>query len=310
MKKKEVKISNKIKESASRYIFQIANYLFLAVLSLLCVFPFLHLLAVSFSSDSFASAGLVGIFPKGFCFDAYKLLVNQKEFFKALGISVLRTILGTAFSLIVIILTAYPLSKTNKQVKGRTIFSWFFIITFFFSGGLAATYVLYDTLGLIDSFLVYILPNACDVWFVFMLANFFRDIPKDLEEAALMDGCNQVEVLFKIYLPLSLPALVTIILFTAVGQWNNWFDGMLFMNDPSKYPLQSYLYTMIISSDPSKLIAAGGQLTPEQLEALQNIGGKNLQAAQIFLGMLPITLVYPFLQRYFIKGITVGSVKG
>ena len=164
MKKKEVKISNKIKESASRYIFQIANYLFLAVLALLCVFPFLHLLAVSFSSDSFASAGLVGIFPKGFCFDAYKLLVNQKEFFKALGISVLRTILGTAFSLIVIILTAYPLSKTNKQVKGRTIFSWFFIITFFFSGGLAATYVLYDTLGLIDSFLVYILPNIACIW--------------------------------------------------------------------------------------------------------------------------------------------------
>ena len=310
MKMKEAKISNKIKEPVSRYIFQIANYLFLAVLALLCIFPFLHLLAVSFSSDSYASAGLVGIFPKDFCFDAYILLVNQKEFFKALGISVLRTILGTAFSLIVIILTAYPLSKTNKQVKGRTIFSWFFIITFFFSGGLAATYVLYDTIGLIDSFLVYILPNACDVWFVFMLSNFFRDIPKDLEEAALMDGCNQVEVLFKIYLPLSLPALVTIILFTAVGQWNSWFDGMLFMNDPSKYPLQSYLYTMIISSDPSKLIAAGGQLTPEQLEALQNIGGKNLQAAQIFLGMLPITLVYPFLQRYFIKGITVGRVKG
>ena len=310
MKMKVAKISNKIKEPVSRYIFQIVNYLFLAVLAMLCIFPFLHLLAVSFSSDSYASAGLVGIFPKDFCFDAYILLVNQKEFFKALGISVLRTILGTAFSLIVIILTAYPLSKTNKQVKGRTIFSWFFIITFFFSGGLAATYVLYDTIGLIDSFLVYIIPNACDVWFVFMLSNFFRDIPKELEEAALMDGCNQVEVLFKIYLPLSLPALVTIILFTAVGQWNSWFDGMLFMNDPSKYPLQSYLYTMIISSDPSKLIAAGGQLTPEQLEALQNIGGKNLQAAQIFLGMLPITLVYPFLQRYFIKGITVGSVKG
>ena len=304
------KNKNKIKESVSRYIFQIVNYTFLALLALLCFFPFLHLLAVSFSSDSYASAGLVGIVPKGFTFDAYKLLVNQKEFFRALGISVLRTVLGTAISLLVIILTAYPLSKSNNQVRGRTVISWFLIITFFFSGGLAATYVLYDTLGLIDSFLVYILPNACDVWFVFMLVNFFRGIPKDLEEAALMDGCNQVQVLFKIFVPLSLPALVTIILFTAVGQWNSWFDGMLFMNDPSKYPLQSYLYTMIISSDPSKLIAAGGQLTPEQLEALQNIGGKNLQASQIFLGMLPITLVYPFLQKYFIKGITVGSVKG
>ena len=138
----------------------------------------------------------------------------------------------------------------------------------FFSGGLAATYVLYDSLHLINSFLVFILPSACDVWFVFMLMNFFRGIPKEMEEAALIDGCNQIQVLFKVYLPLSLPALVTIVLFTAVGQWNSWFDGMLFMNDPNNYPLQSYLYNIIISSDPSKLIAAGSQLTPEQLEAL------------------------------------------
>ncbi len=236
--------------------------------------------------------------------------MGKKEFFRAFGISVARTIAGTLLTLIVVVLTAYPLSKDDGRVKGRTFFSWFFVITMFFSGGLAATYVLYDSLHLINSFLVFILPSACDVWFVFMLMNFFRGIPKEMEEAALIDGCNQIQVLFKVYLPLSLPALVTIVLFTAVGQWNSWFDGMLFMNDPNNYPLQSYLYNIIISSDPSKLIAAGSKLTPEQLEALSNIGGKNLQSAQIFLGMLPITLVFPFLQKYYIKGMTVGSVKG
>ena len=138
--------------------------------------------------------------------------------------------------------------------------------------------------------------------------NFFRGIPRDIEEAALLDRAGQFTILFKIYIPLSMPSIATIVLFTAVGQWNSWFDGIMFMNDPSLYPLQSYLYTMIVSSDPTK--QSGFTLTPEQLEALKNIGGKNLQAAQIFLGVLPIALVFPFLQRYFVKGITVGSVKG
>ena len=226
----------------------------------------------------------------------------------ALGISVLRTVIGTAISLIVIVMTAYPLSKTDGRFKGRTVFTWFFLITMFLGGGLFATYFLYKQLGLLNSFLVYILPGACDVWFVLMLMNFFRGIPKEIEEAALIDGAGQFSVLFKLYIPLAMPSIATIILFTAIGQWNSWFDGIMFMNDPSKYPLQSYLYTMIISSDPTK--QSGFTLTPEQLEALKNIGGKNLQSAQIFLGILPIALVFPFLQRFFVKGITVGSVKG
>ena len=163
--------------------------------------------------------------------------------------------------------------------------------------------------GILDNFLVYLLPGACDVWFVLMLMNFFRGIPKEIEEAALIDGCNHFQILFRIFVPISLPVIVTIVLFTAVGHWNSWFDGIFFMNDSNMYPLQSYLYVMLESSDPSKL-AQNGTLTPDQLEALKNLGNKNLQAAQIFLGMLPITLVYPFLQKFFIKGITIGSVKG
>lgn len=298
----------KIKKPKGRIAFEVINYTILGLLALMCIFPFIHLLAVSFSADEFTSKGEIFLLPKGFTLQAYEYLAQKKEFFTALGISVLRTVIGTAISLIVIVMTAYPLSKTDGRFKGRTVFTWFFLITMFLGGGLFATYFLYKQLGLLNSFLVYILPGACDVWFVLMLMNFFRGIPKEIEEAALIDGAGQFSVLFKLYIPLAMPSIATIILFTAIGQWNSWFDGIMFMNDPSKYPLQSYLYTMIISSDPTK--QSGFTLTPEQLEALKNIGGKNLQSAQIFLGILPIALVFPFLQRFFVKGITVGSVKG
>lgn len=298
-----------IKTSTSRKIFVIFNYTFLAILALICIFPFIHLLALSFSRDEFTSKGLVSVYPMGFTLDAYMILATKPEFFKAFGISVARTILGTSLALLVIILTAYPLSKSNKVLKGRTAIAWIFVFTMFFGGTLASQYVLYRMLGLLDNFLVYILPGACDVWFVLMLMNFFRGIPKEIEEAALIDGCNHFQILFRIFVPISLPVIVTIVLFTAVGHWNSWFDGIFFMNDSNMYPLQSYLYVMLESSDPSKL-AQNGTLTPDQLEALKNLGNKNLQAAQIFLGMLPITLVYPFLQKFFIKGITIGSVKG
>ena len=298
----------RVKKAKSRIVFEIINYAILTILALICIFPFMHLLAISFSADEFTSKGEVSLIPMGFTVQAYEYLAQKPEFFTALGVSVLRTISGTALSLVVILMTAYPLSKTDGKFKGRTGFTWFFLITMFFGGALFATYFLYKQLGLLNNFLIYILPGACDVWFVLMLMNFFRGIPKEIEDAAMMDGAGQFTILFRIYLPLAMPSIATIVLFTAIGQWNSWFDGIMFMNDPSKYPLQSYLYTMIISSDPTK--QSGFTMTPEQLEALKNIGGKNLQAAQIFLGILPIALVFPFLQRYFISGITVGSVKG
>ena len=297
-----------MKISKERIAFNIFNYSFLGILAIICIIPFLHLLAVSFSADEFTATGSVFLVPKGVTLQAYEYLIAKKEFFSALVISVLRTVSGTVLSLVIIVLSAYPLSKTNGKFKGRTCVTWFFLITMFFSGGLFATYFLYKQLNLLNNFLVFILPGACDVWFILMLMNFFRGIPPALEEAALIDGAKQFTVLFKIYLPLALPSIATIILFTAIGQWNSWFDGIMFMNDPSDYPLQSYLYNMIISSDPTK--QSNFTMTPEQLEAMKNIGGKNLQASQIFLGLLPIALVFPFLQKYFISGITVGSVKG
>ena len=181
----------KIKKSKGRIAFEIINYTVLTLLALICILPFIHLLAMSFSSDEFTSKGVVFLLPKGFTLQAYKYLLQKNEFFTSLAISVMRVIVGTSASLIVVVLTAYPLSKTDGRFKGRTGFTWFFLVTMFLSGGLFATYFLYKQLGLLNSFLVYVLPGACDVWFVLMLMNFFRGIPRDIEEAALLDRAGQ-----------------------------------------------------------------------------------------------------------------------
>jgi putative aldouronate transport system permease protein len=185
----------------------------------------------------------------------------------------------------------------------RDFFVWFFLITVLFSGGMIPYYMVIRQTGLIDSFWALIIPGALSVFNVILLVNFFRNIPKELEEAAEMDGASHWDILFRILLPLSLPILATLTLFVAVGHWNSWFDGLLLMNSPDKYPLQSYLQTVIINPDPR-------MLSERDLALLQIISNRTTRAAQIFIAMIPILLVYPFLQRYFITGLKVGSIKG
>jgi len=176
----------------------------------------------------------------------------------------------------------------------------------FFGGGLIPTYMVINKLGLLDSIWALVLPGAFSVWNMILLMNFFRGVPKELEEAAFLDGAGHVTTLFRIYLPISLPSLATLLLFTIIGHWNAWFDGILYMNSPSRYPLASYLSTLVISN--SNKVSAN--MTMEQIEQLSKISDKTVSSAQIFLAMLPILIVYPLLQRYFMKGIVVGSVKG
>ena len=296
----------KIRESTGRKVFRCVNAILLSALTVICIVPFIHLLALAFSSGAEAAAGGVGRWPKGFSTEAFKYVAQKKEFFRAAGVSVLRVIVGTAISMALVILTAYPLSKEKAQFKGRTAYVWYFAITMFFSGGLIPTYMVIRELNLIDSFWVLVLPGAMSVWNAIILLNFFRQIPPSLEEAAVMDGASQLMVLVKIYLPLSLPALATLILFTAIGNWNAWFDGVMYINDTQKYPLQTFLSTVIVQHNYSANMA----MTPEEMARLSEVGDNNLKAAQIFLGALPIVVIYPFLQRYFVKGLTIGGVKG
>ncbi|TYP78959.1 carbohydrate ABC transporter permease [Paenibacillus methanolicus] len=288
----------------SRRLFVIGNTLLLTLVTLLGIIPFVHLLSVSLSSNTAAMAGEVKLWPVGFNLDAYRYLGEKAEFFRSLWMSVERVVLGTVINLFLVFITAYPLSKPGSQFRSRTAYVWFFAITMFFGGGLIPTYMVVKMTGVIDSVWALILPGALNVWNMILMLNFFRSIPRELDEAATIDGAGHWTILWRVYLPVSLPSIATVGLFTIVGHWNSWFDGILYLNSPDKYPLQTYLSTLIMSINSQMT-----SLSIEQLEAMENLSEKTLRTAQIFMGALPIMLVYPFLQKYFVKGMTVGSVK-
>ncbi|MET3848280.1 MULTISPECIES: carbohydrate ABC transporter permease [unclassified Paenibacillus] len=292
------------KPTLSRKMFVIFNSALLTAITLLGIIPFIHLLSVSLSSNTAAMAGEVKLWPVGFNFDAYRYLGQKVEFFRSLGVSIERVALGTAVNMFLCFISAYPLSKSADQFKYRTVYVWFFAITMFFGGGLIPTYIIVKNTGLIDSIWALILPGALNVWNMVLMLNFFRTIPRELDEAATIDGAGHWRILWRIYLPVSLPSIATIGLFTIVGHWNSWFDGILYLNSPEKYPLQTYLSTLIMSINSQMT-----SVSIEQIKAMENLSEKTLQTAQIFMGALPIMVVYPFLQKYFVKGMTVGSVK-
>lgn len=283
-------------------IFAIANLIFLGLLSFLCVAPIIHILAVSFSGPAAASANLVKLLPIDFTLDAYSKTFGNDNFLRAFGNGVFRTVVGTLLSMALMTLAAYSLSKENSNFRGRTFYMWFFVFTMLFNAGLIPNYILVQNLGLINTLWALVLPNAINIFNMILLLNFFRvSVPKALEEAAYMDGAGHFRTVFSIYLPISMPAIATISLFTMVFHWNSWFDGMIYMTDPKNYPLATFLQTIIVQQDMNQL-----GLNPEDMEQLSD---RTVRASQMFIGAFPILMVYPFLQRYFVKGIVMGSVK-
>ncbi|TCZ76113.1 carbohydrate ABC transporter permease [Paenibacillus albiflavus] len=288
--------------SFSRRLFLICNFIFLASISLLCLMPIIHILAISFSSGSAAAAGKVALWPVEFTTAAYENVFGKPEYLRAFWVSIQRVILGTIISMLLTVITAYPLSKDSQQFRLRTFYAWVFVFTILFSGGLIPTYLTVKTLGMIDTIWALVLPGAVAVFNVILLLNFYRNLPKELEESSRIDGAGHFTTLWKIYVPLSLPALATTALFTMVGHWNSWFDGMIYMNHPENYPLQTFLQTIIIKLD-FRFIKA------ENVELMIKLSDRTSKAAQIFVAAFPILIVYPFMQRFFIKGIVMGSVK-
>jgi putative aldouronate transport system permease protein len=264
--------------------------------------PIIHILAISFSSGSAAAAGKVMLWPVEFTTAAYDNVFGKPEYLRAFGVSIQRVIVGTALSMFLTIVTAYPLSKDRNTFRLRTVYAWIFVFTILFNGGLIPTYLTIKSLGLIDSLGALVFPMAINVFNVILLLNFYRNLPKEIEDASRIDGAGHFATLWKIYVPLSLPALATTGLFTMVGHWNSWFDGMLYMNHPENYPLQTFLQTVIIKMD-FRFIKS------ENVELMLQLSDRTSRAAQIFVAAFPILIVYPFLQRFFIKGIVMGSVK-
>lgn len=288
--------------SLGRKLFVVFNYALWALLALLCLLPFVNVIAISLSSGAAVAAGIVKLWPVGWTTAAYDFVLQKKTFATAFGISIQRVVLGTLLNMLLTVLAAYPLSKETAAFKGRTIYVWYFVVTILFGGGLIPTYMVVKETGLIDSLWALILPGIVPVGSIILMLNFFRSLPRELEESAYMDGASPLRTLLAIYIPLSAPSIATLTLFSMVGHWNAWFDGLIYMNAPEKYPLQSYLQTVLINN------AITAQ-TPEEVELMKVLTNRTIKSAQIVLAVIPILLVYPFLQKYFVKGIVLGSVK-
>ncbi len=291
------------RRTPSRVLFVYANYIFLTLFSLTCLFPILHMAAMSLSSNSAVTAGWVTIWPVGFNLDSYKYIFSNHIFLQTVLVSFERLFLGVSISLILTVLAAYPLSKSNLKFRSRTIYSWYFVVTMIFNGGLIPTFMVVKETGLMDSIWALVIPSAVNVFNIVLMLNFFRTQPIELEESAQMDGAGVWRTLWSIYLPISKPSLATIALFTIIFHWNSWFDGMIYMNSPSNYPLQTYLRTVIVARDLTNMNAS-------DLSLIANISNRTVLAAQLFVSMLPVLCIYPFLQKYFVKGLVLGSVKG
>ncbi len=279
-------------------VFAVFNYIILGVLALSCILPILHLLAVSLSSKTASDNNMVGLWPVEFNVDSYKYLIQGKTFFRAFGISVYRTVLGTAINIVLIILLAYPLSKDKNEFTGRPVYIAMLLFIMIFSAGMVPYYLYINDLGLFDTVWALVLPTCVPIFSVILMMNFMRSLPKEMEEAAKVDGAGYWNCMISIVLPVCLPSIATVTLLSFVTHWNSWFDGLLYNNDIANYPLQTYLQVILTNKAPSSID-----------ESMVNIG-RNMKAAQIFVTMLPLLAVYPFLQKYFVTGMVIGSVKG
>jgi putative aldouronate transport system permease protein len=287
-------------------LFDALNLAFLVLAAALCLFPIINVLSVSLSSSSAAAAGQVGIWPVEFSLSSYTYALTKKSFLTAFVVSLKRAALGISVNMLLTILAAYPLSKTKRELWGRNLYAWFFFFTMIFNGGLIPWYMVIKQVGLIDNILALILPSAVQVFFVLVLMNFFRQLPKEISESALIDGAGHWSIMWKIHVPLSLPSIATLVLFSFVFHWNSWFDGLILMTSPTRYPLQTYMQAILEVVDPLRLKG----MTAEQIAELMKVSNRTLKSSQIFIAAAPVLAVYPFLQRYFMKGLLLGSVKG
>jgi putative aldouronate transport system permease protein len=274
----------------------------LVILALSTILPLWYTLCLSLSDKSAAAAGLVTLWPVGFNLTSYQSIVGDAQFFNSFWISIQRVALGTGAELIATLMMAYPLSKSVRQFPARNVIMWFLIFAWLFSGGLIPWYQTMKSIGMINNIWGLVLGNSLPIFNVILAVNFFRNLPREIEEAALIDGAGPWQIFLQIYLPLSKPMIATIALFSMVYHWNEFFNGLVLSTRQAFYPLQTYIQQQIV-------VINTATLTQDQIQMLNEISNQTLNAAKIFIAMIPILLIYPFLQRYFIQGITLGSVK-
>ena len=272
-------------------------YIIIILLGLVCLLPLLNIVAISFSSSAAVEGNMVGLIPVGFSTAAYEKILEDSQFWHSFLISVERVVLTLIINFVLIVLMAYPLSKTNAQFRGRNIYANLMIFAMLFNGGMIPTFLLVKSYGLLNTVWALVLPGAVPIFNVILVMNFFAAVPKELEEAAFIDGANPLQVLTKIFIPISKPVLATVSLFSIVGSWNDFYSGLIYMSKATYYP-QINVEDLIKQGNLSAVVDSA------------SLGNTNLNAAKIVVAVIPLLLIYPLLQRYFVSGIVVGSVKG
>lgn len=290
-------------KSASSYLYKGLVIFFLLLLTMLCLLPIVHTLATSFSSRAAVISGRVGLLPVGFSTIAYERILDDSMFIQSFKNSVVRVILGGGINLVLTILTAYPLSRSRERFPQRNIYMWYIVFSMLFAGGIIPSYLLIKNLGLLDTIWVLVLPGALPIFNMLVLMNYFRGLPSEIEEAAVIDGASAWVMMVKIMVPLAIPSIATVTLFSIVNHWNAFFDGVIYINSGTKKPLQTYLQSLVI--DQSQFM----NMTAEERQRLEELTSKNFNAAKLLVSMIPILAVYPFLQRFFVTGLVLGSVK-
>jgi putative aldouronate transport system permease protein len=289
-----------IRESPGYRVFRVANAIALLLVCAVTLYPFVNLVAKSFSSEGHIAAGEVNLVPRGFNLDTFRVVLADDLFWTNYANTFLYTVVGTVIAMAITSTYAYALSKPH--LKGRAFFVGIAVFTMFFGGGLIPNYILIASyLGWRNSIWAVVVPGALSVFNLLVMKAFFENFPTELEEAAAIDGLSTYGVFFRIVLPLSKAVLATMTLFYAVGLWNSWFSAFLYMDDKSLFPVTVYLRNLIAAATGSQDIAEGG-------EAVQVAA--NIQAVTMLLTVLPIICLYPFVQRYFVSGVMLGSVKG
>jgi putative aldouronate transport system permease protein len=286
-------------ESAASRIFDVVNIVFLCFLSMTFLYPVFYVVSTSLSSPTAIITGRVYFYPVGFTASAYRHIFRDTSIISAFVFTVELTVLGTISSLIVTALAAYPL--TRKQLKGTGVIMRFIVFTMYFSGGIIPTYMVVRGLGLFNSVWSLILPNVIDTFLLIIMISFFRNLPYELEESAKVDGCSNFGIFLKIFIPLSTAIIATLTVFLSVAYWNTFFNALLYIQDPKRLTLQVKLYQVLNMFSDSLSESAGVSM---------DVIPENVKGATIVIAVLPIMAIYPFMQKYFIKGAAIGAIKG
>lgn len=282
-------------------------YVFLSVLAFSTFYPFWNAAVVSFNSGADTALGGITFWPREFTLENYEIVFNDQRLINGFYISVMRTVIGTVSSIIVTAIFAYGMTK--REMIGRKFYMVMCIITMYFSGGLIPSFLLIRSLGLMDTFWVFVIPSLVSVWNMIIFKTFFQGLPGGLEESAKIDGCGNWGTFFRIVLPLSGPVIATLSLFTAVNHWNDWFMPSIYINNENLMPIQTMLKQILNTNIVSDQIGNLDSAAQGQLQKMQSVTSKSLSMATMMIATLPIIMVYPFVQKYFVKGVLVGSLK-